>query len=59
MKGWSWLKSFVSSLFTDDCQPKHIPPDIKHNRIPVSDMSFERPNIPVLIKEIEEVGTVQ
>jgi len=28
-------------------------------RIPVSNMSFERPNLPVLIKEIEDVGTVQ
>ena len=38
---------------------KHIPPGIKHNRIPVSNMSFERPNLPVLIKEIEDVGKVQ
>jgi hypothetical protein len=35
---------------------KHIPPDIKHNRIPAPNMSFERPNLPVLIQEIEEVG---
>ena len=34
---------------------KHIPPDIKHNRIPVPNMSFERPNLPTLIQEIEEV----
>ena len=35
---------------------KHIPPDIKHNRIPAPNMSFERPNLPALIQEIEEVG---
>ena len=34
---------------------KHIQPDIKHNRIPVPNMSFERPNLPVLIQEIEEL----
>jgi hypothetical protein len=32
---------------------KHIPPDIKHHRIPASGMSFNQPNIPVLISEIE------
>jgi len=32
---------------------KHIPPDIKHNRIPAPEMSFTRPNLPSLIAEIE------
>lgn len=32
---------------------KHIHPHIKHNRVPAPQMSFERPNIPVLIEEIE------
>jgi hypothetical protein len=35
---------------------KHIPPDIKHHRIPAPNMSFEHPNLPALIQEIEEVG---
>ena len=35
---------------------KHVPPDIKHNRIPAPAMSFERPNLAVLIREIEEIG---
>ena len=34
---------------------KHIPPDIKHNRIPAPTMSFTRPNLPTLIQEIEEL----
>lgn len=34
---------------------KHIPPDIKHHRIPAPTMSFERPNLPALIQEIEEL----
>lgn len=32
---------------------KHIPPDIKHHRIPAPHMYFTQPNIPVLIREIE------
>ena len=32
---------------------KHIPPDIKHHRIPAMEMSFNKPNLPVLIQEIE------
>jgi hypothetical protein len=34
---------------------KHVPPDIKHNRIPALALSFARPNLPVLIQEIEEL----
>lgn len=36
---------------------KHVPPDIKHNRIPAETMSFERPNLPHLIEEI--MGLIQ
>ncbi|MCS7017008.1 MAG: DUF6516 family protein [Gemmatales bacterium] len=42
---------------------KHVPPDtpspdakrsgIKHNRVPAPGISFERPNLPFLIEEIE------
>ena len=34
---------------------KHIPPDIKHNRIPAPQMSFILPNLPFLITEIERL----
>jgi len=34
---------------------KHIPPDVKHNRIPAPEMSFSRPNLPALIREIESL----
>ena len=34
---------------------KHVPPDIKHNRVPAPEMSFTRANLPVLIREIEEL----
>ena len=32
---------------------KHIPPNIKHNRVPAAGLSFDAPNIPLLIQEIE------
>lgn len=32
---------------------KHVPPDIKRNRIPAEQMSFRRPNLPAVIEEIE------
>jgi hypothetical protein len=32
---------------------KHVPPDIKHHRIPAPGMSFTQPNLPLLIQEIE------
>jgi hypothetical protein len=34
---------------------KHVPPDIKHHRIPAAEMSFIRPNLPILIREIERL----
>lgn len=32
---------------------KHIPPDIKHHRIPAPGLQFTTPNLPYLIREIE------
>jgi len=32
---------------------KHIPPDIKHHRVPAPGISFEQPNLPALIEEIQ------
>jgi hypothetical protein len=34
---------------------KHVPPDIKHHRIPAPGMSFNAPNLPMLIEEIERL----
>jgi len=33
---------------------KHIPPDIKHHRIPAPGLSFDKPNMEFLIHEIED-----
>src|SRR3990172_4101548 len=38
---------------------KHIPPDIKHHRIPAPGLSFASPNLPFLIADIEEVLAVE
>ena len=43
------------TLASTDPHHKHIPPDIKHNRVPAPSMSFTRPNLPALIQEIEEL----
>lgn len=40
-------------LQSTDPHHKHIPPDIKHHRIPAPEMSFTQPNLPALIHEIE------
>lgn len=34
---------------------KHIPPDIKHNRIPAPGFSFSKPNLPLLMDEIKNL----
>lgn len=44
-----------SSLASTFPHHKHIPPDIKRNRIPAPEMSFTHPNLPVIIQEIEEI----
>ena len=36
---------------------KHIPPDIKHHRVPAPGLSFTEPNLPYLIHEIEGLLT--
>jgi len=34
---------------------KHVPPNIKRNRVPSPEISFTRPNLLVLIQEIERL----
>jgi hypothetical protein len=35
---------------------KHVPPDIRHHRIPAPGMSFVTPNLPQLLQEIESIA---
>jgi len=32
---------------------KHVPPNIKHNRVPAREISFSRPNLSELVREVE------
>lgn len=43
------------TLAVTDPHHKHIPPDIKHHRIPASELSFTKPNLSFLIQEIEQL----
>jgi len=35
---------------------KHVPPDMKHHRIPAPDLSFIEPNLSRLIDEVEDLS---
>jgi Family of unknown function (DUF6516) len=48
-----WYDPNEPSLQSTHPHHKHVPPDIKHNRIPAPGMSFSRPNLSHLIQEIE------
>lgn len=64
-----WVTQDDNRLYWYDSQPhpndaslasthphyKHIPPDIKHHRIPAPGFSFSELNLPFLIREIEEL----
>ncbi len=41
------------SLAGTDPHHKHLPPDIKHHRLPAPGLSFTHPNLPFLIEEVE------
>ena len=43
------------SLASTDPHHKHVPPDIKHNRVPAPGLVFDAPNLPFLIAEIESL----
>ena len=41
------------TLAVTDPHHKHFPPDAKHHRVPAPGLSFDPPNLPFLIHEIE------
>jgi hypothetical protein len=43
------------ALASTDPHHRHVPPDIKHHRIPAPALTFTSPNLPVLIHEIERL----
>ncbi|MDZ7288534.1 MAG: DUF6516 family protein [candidate division KSB1 bacterium] len=42
----------ISALASTHPHHKHVPPDLKHNRVPAPGLSFTQPNLPFLIQEI-------
>jgi hypothetical protein len=68
IQGYSyWVTRGEERLYWYDPQPhpqdqslagtfphhKHIPPDMKRNRVPAPGISFTQPNLPFLVEEIE------
>lgn len=55
----SWYDPFahphIPELASTHPHHKHIQPNIKHNRVPAPGISFEQPNLPFLIQEIEQI----
>ena len=43
------------TLANTDPHHKHIPPNIKHHRVPAPALSFTEPNLPFLIREVEQL----
>jgi hypothetical protein len=41
-------------LSSSDPHHKHIPPDIKHHRVPALGLNFLEPNFPFLLREMED-----
>ncbi len=48
----SWPHPHVPELAATEPHHKHVPPDIKHNRVIAPGLSFDRPNLPFVIQEI-------
>lgn len=42
------------TLASTDPHHKHVPPNIKHHRVPAPNLSFDQPNLPFLVEEIEQ-----
>ena len=47
-----WEHPHIPELASTHPHHKHVPPDIKHNRVPAPGIAFDHPNLPVLIEEI-------
>ncbi len=54
-----WYDDFphphIPSLASTHPHHKHIPPNIKRNRVPAPGLSFEQPNLSQIVSEIEEL----
>ena len=46
----------IAELKSTQPHHKHIPPDIKHHRVPAAGLSFTAPNLAFLIREMERLA---
>lgn len=44
-----------ASLASSFPHHKHIPPNIRRHRVPAPQLSFERPNLPFVLREIDQL----
>ena len=44
-----------SSLASTFPHHKHVPPNIRQNRVPAPGLSFDQPNLPLILREIEQI----
>ncbi len=51
----SWPHPDQPELHSTDPHHKHVPPDIKHHRVSALGLSFTAPNLPLLIREVEQM----
>jgi hypothetical protein len=49
----SWPHPDILELASTHPHHKHIPPNIKRHRVPAPGFSFDAPNLPLLLQEIE------
>jgi len=53
----AWYDPFehphIPELASTHPHHKHIPPDIKHHRVPAPGISFDQPNLPTVIQDIQ------
>ncbi|MBU0511504.1 MAG: hypothetical protein KKD28_01225 [Chloroflexi bacterium] len=50
----SWSHPDDPALAATNPHHKHVHPNIKRNRVPAPELSFTMPNLPFLIREIEQ-----
>ena len=52
---WNARNSSTVCCSNSSPHQKHIPPDIKHQRVPAPQLYFTQPSLPFLIQEIEQL----
>ena len=54
LAAYSELDPSLASTFPHH---KHLPPDIRHHRVPAPELSFFTPNLPFLLRTLAELAS--